>query len=288
MPNTETSRPVQPPVHESPAKTGEKSRLGLSATQIVASAITAVLATVAASYLGISGTVVGAAVASVLTVTGNAVFGHSLRRTTEVVREVVPITVTRDRQARANDYTLTDVPPVHPLPANDESIPALSHSIPDETAQATTSTWSGVTTTEKAKPRWWSTLEWRHAAIATLAIFSALMIGVTGFEIAAHRPLAAVVQGERGSGTSLSGGSTSTKSTPAPTVTPSTATPTATTAAPTSTEATPSPALTPSATPAATPSPTPVSATPTPAPAASPTTAPVAAAPSDAAATAAP
>src|SRR3954453_16825129 len=61
-------------------------RFDLSATQVMASALAAITATVAASYLGVSGTVIGAAVASVLTVIGNAVYGHSLRSTGNRVR----------------------------------------------------------------------------------------------------------------------------------------------------------------------------------------------------------
>jgi hypothetical protein len=62
-----------------PAPT-ERPRIQLSVVQVVASALAAITATVGASYLGIAGTVIGAAVASVLTVVGNAVYSHSLRR----------------------------------------------------------------------------------------------------------------------------------------------------------------------------------------------------------------
>ncbi len=58
----------------------ERPRIQLSVVQVVASALAAITATVGASYLGIAGTVIGAAVASVLTVVGNAVYSHSLRR----------------------------------------------------------------------------------------------------------------------------------------------------------------------------------------------------------------
>ncbi len=58
----------------------DRPRLQLSATQIIASALAAVTATFGASYLGVAGTVIGAAVASVLTVVGNAVYSHSLQR----------------------------------------------------------------------------------------------------------------------------------------------------------------------------------------------------------------
>jgi hypothetical protein len=66
-----------------------RHRLELSATQVIASVLAAVVATVAASYLGVAGTVVGAAVASAVTVIGNALLGHGLRRTRE---RVVPTT----------------------------------------------------------------------------------------------------------------------------------------------------------------------------------------------------
>jgi hypothetical protein len=69
-----------------------RPRLQLSATQLVASALAAITATIAGSYLGINGTVIGAAIASVLTVTGNAVYSHSIHRTRDRVRTVVPAT----------------------------------------------------------------------------------------------------------------------------------------------------------------------------------------------------
>jgi hypothetical protein len=52
----------------------------------VATALAAITATIAASYLGVSGTVIGAALASVVSAVGNAVYGHSLRSTRDRVR----------------------------------------------------------------------------------------------------------------------------------------------------------------------------------------------------------
>jgi len=63
-------------------------RLDLSLTQVLTGVLAAVTATVAASYLGVAGTVIGAALASAVTVIANAVFGHSLRSTQAHVREV--------------------------------------------------------------------------------------------------------------------------------------------------------------------------------------------------------
>jgi hypothetical protein len=97
--------PEQPT--EAPAQP-RRRRFDLSATQLIASALAAITATVAASYLGVSGTVMGAAVASVMTVVGNAVYGHSLRTTGNRVR------ATAGRPPRPVRSTAADQPPVLP------------------------------------------------------------------------------------------------------------------------------------------------------------------------------
>jgi hypothetical protein len=56
-------------------------RFELSGTHLLATALAAITATVAASYLGVAGTVIGAAVVSVMSAIGNAVYAHSLRKT---------------------------------------------------------------------------------------------------------------------------------------------------------------------------------------------------------------
>jgi hypothetical protein len=61
-------------------------RFQLSATQLLATALAAITATIAASFLGVAGTVVGAALASVVSAIGTAVYSHSLRTTRARVR----------------------------------------------------------------------------------------------------------------------------------------------------------------------------------------------------------
>jgi len=70
--------------------TSPPHRLDLSVAQVVASACAAITATVGASYLGVAGTVIGAAVASVLTVVANAIYLTSLRRTRDRLAGFVP------------------------------------------------------------------------------------------------------------------------------------------------------------------------------------------------------
>jgi hypothetical protein len=225
MPSTDTKTPT----------TTKTTGLQISATQLIASALAAVTATIAASYLGVSGTVIGAAVASVLTVTGNAVYGHSLRRTSERVRTVVP---TRARWSPPSRQEGDEDPPAqNPQPAS----PLM-----------------------------------RRLAIASVAVFAAVLAVVTSVELVAGRPLSDLLRGESGQGTTVFGPSAQKQNTPtrpAPTVT-QTVIPSVVVTTPTVTQT--APPVTKSVIPTVTPSPPPSTApsTPpstTPAPTTSPT-----------------
>ena len=114
---------------------------------------------------------IGAAVASVVTVTGNAVYGHSLRRTGERVREAVPI---------AGRW------------------PALTAPLGPRAAEPTAR--------RRARPRWQRLTPGRRSAV-----FVAILAVVTAVELVAGRPLSDLVQGGSARGTSvgdtLTGGS---------------------------------------------------------------------------------
>lgn len=64
---------------------GDQPKFELSVPQIAGGALAAVTAAVAASFLGVAGTVIGAAVASIATTIGGAVYTHYLKRTSETV-----------------------------------------------------------------------------------------------------------------------------------------------------------------------------------------------------------
>lgn len=180
--------------------TNRPDRPQLSATQVVASVLAAMTATVAASYLGVAGTVIGAAVASVLTVVGNAVYGHSIQRTGERVRAAVP---------------------------------ASARWLPP----AGVSTSSATTTTSGAKHAEWRDTT-RHSAdnaplsgraglrrlgLACLAVFAVINVAITSVELIAGRPISDLLTGKQASGTSLFGthdtGGSSTRPSPTTTVT---------------------------------------------------------------------
>src|SRR4051812_30098160 len=65
-----------------------RARTGLSPVQVVTSALASVSAAVVASFFGVAGTLIGAALASVITTVSAALYGESLRRTTERLRRL--------------------------------------------------------------------------------------------------------------------------------------------------------------------------------------------------------
>lgn len=66
----------------------EGKRIDLSLPQVAGSAVAAVAAAVAASQLGVYGTIAGAGVMSIVATCGGSVFQHFFRRTGEQIREV--------------------------------------------------------------------------------------------------------------------------------------------------------------------------------------------------------
>src|SRR5664279_801151 len=65
----------------------QDTKFSLSATQIVASTAAAVTAALIGSHLGVAGTLVGAAIASIVSGVGAAIYGHSLIVTRRGVRK---------------------------------------------------------------------------------------------------------------------------------------------------------------------------------------------------------
>lgn len=66
----------------------DKERIQLSLAQIAASSLAALSAAVICSFFGVAGTVIGAAIASVLATIGSALYSYSLRRTRARLRRL--------------------------------------------------------------------------------------------------------------------------------------------------------------------------------------------------------
>ncbi|MCW2569754.1 MAG: hypothetical protein JWN54_3851, partial [Mycobacterium sp.] len=89
-----------------PREAGQGRGLDLSLVQVAAGALAAVSSAVAASFFGVAGTLLGAALGSIVGTVGTAVYKASLARTNEKLREIVPIqTVVLKRNGNGDGNT---------------------------------------------------------------------------------------------------------------------------------------------------------------------------------------
>lgn len=83
-------------------------RIDLSLPQVAGSAVAAVAAAVAASQLGVYGTILGAGVMSIVATCGGSVFQHFFRRTGEQIREVTVQVKNPDREVTVHTRQTRD------------------------------------------------------------------------------------------------------------------------------------------------------------------------------------
>ena len=235
-----TTRSAQIPAPASPESTGAPSSASEqrpsdvarpSFVQITASVLTALTSTVALSYLGVAGTLIGAAVAAILTAFANYLYTRSLVRTRYVVTTLAP------RVVRA--------------PGETAVLPALRGGRATVIAQApSAATPSAPSEAQDGSRRSPEALmaparrSRRPYVVTALVTFVLVIAAVTVVELGFGKPLSDVVRGNEGSGTTISGvrpqrGTPAEKPTPTPEETPA---PTdEPTPAPTTPEPTPTP-----------------------------------------------
>jgi hypothetical protein len=304
-------------------------RFEITGTQIVASLLAAITGAIAASYLGIAGTIIGTAVMSVASTAGAAVYKAYLGRTARRLKAKAPVIAqraaermtptstrggTRHGQANGNtptradqtrldqtrtdrtvtgqarldqtrtDRTLTGQAHVDQTRADrtyvvgqtaaDQAYVGQAHEgqADDEPTQVLSAVGGGEPPARpgRGKPGRRESAGWLRrqprwvlAALVSLAIFVGAVAGVSVVELAAGKPLSALVWHHKGTGTTV-GGLVGGQSSPTKPTTPAThpATTHPATTAPASTAPT-SPSPSPSVTPTSpSPSPTPTATSP--------------------------
>ncbi|MFF2130461.1 hypothetical protein ACFVW1_34830 [Streptomyces olivochromogenes] len=174
--------------------------LDLTAVQVVASALATVVGAGLASLLGVTGTIIGAAVVSTSATTGAAVFQHAFRRTGEGIRSrVPPIGVPRTPGEERAEHR-ADAQVAFGLPVDASVVDAIPPFVPSEG--------ESVTTYRGGSLR--RSIGWKKYALATGLVFALAMVTVTAVELIMGKPVAAVVKNEPGSGTSVGGGTAGT------------------------------------------------------------------------------
>jgi len=218
MPDSPSAAPVR---STTTTVTEEKRPGGLSLTQVSGGALAAVTAAVAASYLGVAGTLIGAGVGSVISTVAATLYSNSLTRAARASRTLVV------RQTLAPAAVRVE-PELAKTPGAPEPLP------------------------HRAEDSMWQRIRWKPVLLVAGGVFVAAMAVISVSELVLGHPIA----NARESGTTLTnlGGSSSQSShtstpastptsspghaTPTTSATPTSATPTSSASAPSSTAGT--------------------------------------------------
>ncbi|GAA0244548.1 hypothetical protein GCM10009539_32510 [Cryptosporangium japonicum] len=260
---TTTGRPTPasevPPALRGPEKPDEgdtkdekKGFLGISGGQVIAGAMAASTSAVAASYLGVAGTVLGAGLGSVIATVSTAVYQKSIQRSSKVLQTVVTTSVGgqqvpvdevlhegRDSSTVAPDPSLPGVEQVgRGLPDPNRAETHVMGAVPDEatrpfgvpplqpgplygSASVPPPSRPGDSGTVYGGPAWYSELPWKRIALTSAALFVLVMGVITTIEVIEGRTVADAVNGRQGDGTTLNhvvtGGGDNTAPTTSPT-----------------------------------------------------------------------
>jgi hypothetical protein len=181
---------------------------------ILGGAAAAATAAFVASRLGVAGTIVGAAIASIVASVGAEVYGRAVHRSAEAM------TVLALRTRNAAGVDPSSVVPDDGVADEAEAGPA------DEAAAAA----EVVARADGADLRF----SWKHVALVAGGVFVIVLAAITLTEIIIGKPISALWGGSSDSGTSIGGVVRPGGSTPAPTTPPPSAPPTTAPVAPTS------------------------------------------------------
>lgn len=201
----------------------------LSGSKVVAGVLATLTAAVAASYLGVAGTLIGAAVASVVSTVGNELYKHYLIRSQERLRAAGALIQQRAAtRARTGEHTAERTRDLarqaarrdgRPDREQTQTLPGLGA---DWRAAHQAAARAGVTAAQRAagdagrvpgngQPagpgHWWqgpSRRQWAMAGALAAGIFLVVIAGITVFEVAVGKPLNAAVYGRHATGTTVS------------------------------------------------------------------------------------
>jgi hypothetical protein len=156
---------------------------GIQISKIVAGTLAAVSAAVIGSFLGVAGTLAGAAIASIVGSVGTEIYQRSLDRGAKKLQTLAPTFVKAPAAVGTPEVAA----------ATEEDSP--SHTVPEELKQDTPE--DGALERPKRQVRW------GRVALAAAALFVFAMIPLTFVEMASGRTIANLVGSSQATGTSL-------------------------------------------------------------------------------------
>jgi hypothetical protein len=173
---------------------GTTRRLGLSTTQVIASALAAISSAVAASYLGVAGTVLGAGFGSIVATISTALYQHSLTRTNERLKRVVP--------AAASEPVRNEPAVRNGAAARNEAAAPNEAAVRNE-AGAPSKPAAPGTPARNGPARAFGQAPWVRIAAAAAGVFVFAIGSIAVFEQFAGGSLSSVVRGTDRHGTTL-------------------------------------------------------------------------------------
>jgi hypothetical protein len=265
---------TRPPAPDEGPAQQEKPKSSLSITQVVAGALAAMTAAALGSRIGVAGTLLGAAFASIVAAVASALYTASLRRTSKGVSAVL---------VRVRPTSSTPGAPA------DRGVPAASADARPDLGPGTRADLGPVTAVEAGAGSDWvlpdpardgvavaeapearRRIAWKPALVGALLMFLVAALVLTGIELATGRALSGgtgTTVGQVADPATRPSPTPTARTTPTPTATPSPTRSALPSAAPTATPSS-APTAAPSATPSSAPTPTatPSSSTPSAAP----------------------
>ncbi|GAA2541529.1 hypothetical protein GCM10010435_06270 [Winogradskya consettensis] len=157
---------------------------GIQISKVVAGTLAAIAAAVLGSFLGVAGTLAGAALASVVGSVGTEIFNNSLKRGTKTLQTVAP-TFIRAPAAIGTPAVAA---------ASEEDNPA--HTVPDDAVVEDAAV-------PAVKPR--QKIRWGHIGLAAAVLFALSMGSISIIEAFTKKPLSASVTGSTATGSTVFG-----------------------------------------------------------------------------------
>ncbi|WP_067968800.1 hypothetical protein [Nocardiopsis trehalosi] len=186
----------------------KKKRIDLSVPQVVGGGLATLTAATAASYLGVYGTIIGAAVMSVLSTAGTAVIAHLMARSGDGAKRIAEraqaaprrrdgaaAEVARSGPAGVDGDTLlaaaTEPPADGPGLDATRALPLAGIGAADRIGADSGAADGGTGT--PARTGW---RKWRRIVIPAAAVFAAAMLVILAFELFTGRSLTATLHGD--------------------------------------------------------------------------------------------
>jgi hypothetical protein len=166
--------------------------LGLSAAQVTGSALAAMSGAFFVSWAGTAGTLIGAAVGSVIATVGAATYTWSLRRTSDAAKRTAALVKERALVTGALPRSVAQGPLRED--GNDRSGQLLDDERPPPALEEPAEI-------ETGRRRW--DLPWAKVALVSLAVMVAGMGGITAIEAVTGKPIASLLGKDDGTGTTV-------------------------------------------------------------------------------------